>query len=334
MDTRPLNFEAPAPRAGPDTPLGLYVHVPFCATKCPYCDFNTYAGIEPLIPDYIAALRKELETWGGLLQKPKVGTVFLGGGTPSYLPAESLAALMATIRGAFELHPGAEVTIEANPDDCDPEKLSAARATGVDRISIGVQSFDDTLLKALGRRHDSTQATAAVRMARAARFENLNADLMFGLPDQSFAQWRDSLARVIDLSPDHVSLYGLTLEPNTPLAAWVKAGTVAEPDPDIAADMYEHAEDVMGAAGFRHYEISNWARPGFESRHNLVYWTNGSYLGVGPGAHSYVADTRFANSKSPREYIRRVSLLNPPSERIRDGGPLPTNPVLRQAQDT
>ncbi|MBI4306139.1 MAG: radical SAM family heme chaperone HemW [Chloroflexi bacterium] len=306
MDPRALTFEAPAKGTGPETAIGLYVHIPFCETKCPYCDFNTYAGIEPLIPEYVLALRKELRIWGSLLGRPTVGTVFLGGGTPSYLPAEALESVVGTMRDAFELLPDAEVTMEANPDDCSPAKLADARGAGLNRISIGVQSLDDRLLKSLGRRHDAAQAVSAARTARSAGFKNVNLDLMFGLPDQSLAHWEDSLAGVMELAPDHVSLYALTLEPNTPLAAWVKAGKVADPDPDLAADMYEHAEDVMASAGFRHYEISNWARPGFESRHNLVYWTNGPYLGVGPGAHSHLRATRFANLKSPREYIRRM----------------------------
>lgn len=309
MDSRPLSLRAPAPRPGPAGPTSLYVHVPFCAAKCPYCDFNTYSRIEALIPEFISALIRELQTWGSLLGSPDVSTVFFGGGTPSYLPSGELARLTEAIRRSFRVAPDAEVTAEANPDDCTPERVNAIRAAGINRLSIGVQSLDDGLLKVLGRRHDASQATAAFDAARKAGLTNISVDLMFGLPTQTLAQWTATLEGAVRLVPDHMSMYGLTIEPSTPFAADVGAGRLPVPDGDLAADMYEYAIDRMAQPGYRHYEISNWARPGFESRHNLAYWRNAAYLGVGPGAHSHLGGRRLANLKSPREYVRRASAL-------------------------
>jgi oxygen-independent coproporphyrinogen-3 oxidase len=288
-------------------PIALYIHIPFCETKCPYCDFNTYAGIEPLVPAYVAALRKEIELWGEALGRPAVATVFFGGGTPSYLPSRHIVALMASVRAGFELDGDAEVTLEANPGDFTDDKLAAYLAGGINRLSIGVQSLDDGLLKVLGRRHNAAEAERAYRMAVAAGFDNVSIDLMYGLPYQSIDQWRETLESAESLGPQHISMYGLTLEGGTPLERQVKTGVVPVPDPDLAADMYLMAEDAMARLGYRHYEISNWALPGRESRHNLTYWENRPYLGVGPGAHSYLTGRRFWNLKSPKEYTRRLA---------------------------
>lgn len=294
--------------AGTVGPLALYVHIPFCETRCPYCDFNTYARLEALIPSYIPALRAELALWGDLLGHPQARTVFFGGGTPSYLPSADIASVLEAIRSAFRVEEGAEVTLEANPGDFTPRKLEDYLAQGINRLSIGVQSFDDRLLRVLGRRHSAAQAVEAYRMALEAGFDNVSIDLMFGLPHQGLEDWRATLMTTADLAPRHISMYCLTLEEGTPMERWVKTGVLPEPDPDLAADMYLLAMEVMEGLGYRHYEISNWARPGYESRHNLTYWRNQPYLGVGPGAHSYLAGHRFANLKSPREYIRRLRL--------------------------
>ena len=287
-------------------PLALYVHIPFCETKCPYCDFNTYAKIESLIPGYVDALRTEIELWGGLLDGPPVRTVFFGGGTPSYLPSNDISALMATISGSFALQDDAEITLEANPGDFTPDKLRHFLDAGVNRLSIGAQSFDDDLLSLLGRRHSADDAVEAYRMAHDAGFDDVSIDLMYGLPHQTIDHWRDTLARTGDLHPPHVSLYALTLEGGTPMENSVALGTLPTPDPDLAADMYAMAERDLGALGYRHYEISNWAADGKLGLHNIVYWRNEPYLGVGPGAHSSLAQHRFSNLKPPREYIKRL----------------------------
>ncbi len=295
-----------------DAPIGLYVHIPFCETKCPYCDFNTYAGIETLIPTYVDALCEEISRWGDLLGERDVATVFFGGGTPSYLGATDIGRVMAALSGAFAVAPDAEVTLEANPGDMTAEKASGWLDAGFNRVSMGVQSFDDDLLETLGRRHDSEGAKRSFELLREAGFENRSLDLMFGLPDQSLEQWTDSMEQALALEPDHVSLYGLQLEAGTPLEADVRLGRIERPDDDVAADMYLAAEERFGKAGFRHYEISNWAKPGMESRHNLVYWRNGPYLGVGPGAHSSLFGHRYSNVRSPRWYMR--SLGSEPNE--------------------
>ena len=287
-------------------PIALYVHIPFCETKCPYCDFNTYAKIESLIPDYVTALRTEIELWGGLLGGPPVRTVFFGGGTPSYLPSNDISALMATISESFTIQEDAEITLEANPGDFTSDKLNHFLNAGINRLSIGVQSFDDGLLTLLGRRHTAADAVEAYRMAHDAGFDNVSIDLMYGLPHQTIDHWQETLARTADLQPPHVSLYALTLEGGTPMEHSVAQGTLPPPDPDLAADMYAMAEHDLGALGYRHYEISNWAADGREGLHNIVYWRNEPYLGVGPGAHSSIAKHRFSNLKPPREYVKRL----------------------------
>ena len=258
------------------------------------------------MPSFVDALSSEIGLWGTRLSRPDVSTVFFGGGTPSYLPAESITLLLERLREAMNIVPGAEITLEANPDDVNTEKAHAWLEAGFNRISIGIQSFDDQILHALSRRHDSDQAILAVATARSAGFENISIDLMFGLPSQSLTIWEHSLKRAIELETDHLSLYGLQIEPGTPLERDIKRGTAPTPDDDLAADMYEMAMDYLCEAGYEHYEISNWCKPGHQSLHNLAYWLNQPYVGVGPGAHSSMMGRRFANMKSPRRYISAI----------------------------
>ena len=295
-----------APSIVPETGMGLYIHVPFCQTKCPYCDFNTYQGIEDLITPYLESLTTELVLWGRALECPTVSTVFFGGGTPSYLPRGSIGRILETVQDAFLIKPDAEITAEANPDDLDHEAASALLDQGVNRLSIGVQSLDNGLLTLLGRRHDAQQAIDAYRSASRAGFSNVNLDLMYGLPQQTMAQWQDTCQQLVSLSPSHISLYCLTLEEGTPLQRWVKQGKLPDPDPDLAADMYQYAEVLLANAGYHHYEISNWTMPGLESQHNSAYWLNRPYLGVGPGAHSRLGQHRFWNISSPKTYMAQV----------------------------
>ena len=291
----------PAPTTGQG--ISLYVHVPFCQTKCPYCDFNTYQGIESLFYPYLEALAAEVGLWGKALGHPPVNTVFFGGGTPSYLPEGSIIRLMDRIREAFPVDEDAEITIEANPGDLSESLCHNLLAAGINRISFGVQSLDDGMLKMLGRRHSAQQAADAFATATLCGFGNANLDLIYGLPGQTMEQWCSSVEGVVSLGPSHVSLYCLTLESGTPMQVWVRDGELPEPDPDLAADMYELAREVLAEAGYHHYEISNWALPGQESRHNLAYWLNRPYLGVGPGAHSRLGSHRFWTVNSPRAYI-------------------------------
>ena len=287
--------------------MGLYIHVPFCKTKCPYCDFNTYQGIESQMDAFLESVTAELRLWGRALGRPRVRTVFFGGGTPSYLPEGDIARILSTAGDAFEIEPRAEVTLEANPGDLDAEACAGLLGQGVNRLSIGVQSLDNGLLDLLGRRHSADGATEAFRTARGAGFDNINLDLMYGLPHQTLGQWEDTISRLADLSPEHISLYALTLEEGTPMQVWAKQGKIPEPDPDMAADMYAMARQVLADAGFHHYEISNWSRPGLQSQHNLIYWRNEPYLGVGPGAHSRLGEYRFWTVLAPRDYTGRAS---------------------------
>ena len=290
--------------------VSLYVHVPFCLSKCPYCDFNTYQGIESQFDDFLTAVIQEITAWSVVLGRPTVNTVFLGGGTPSYLPDGDVARILDAVARNYPIRADAELTAECNPNDLSPEKCAEIRSAGINRVSIGVQSMDNGLLSMLGRRHDADEAAQALEHCRRAGFDNVNLDLMYGLPQQSLDQWRDTVARVVALAPEHLSLYSLTLEEGTPLRRWVQQGRLPEPDPDLAADMYDHARAALAAAGYHHYEISNWTRPGLESEHNLAYWRNLQWVGVGPGAHSSLrvgavgSACRFWTIRSPREYAR------------------------------
>ena len=286
--------------------ISLYVHVPFCQTKCPYCDFNTYQGIETLFRPYLEALATEVDLWGKTLGNPAVNTVFFGGGTPSYLPEGSIARMMDQVGETFHLGEDAEITVEANPGDLSESLCHSLLRAGINRISFGVQSLDDKLLEMLGRRHSAQEAADAFATAVSCGFGNANLDLIYGLPGQTMEQWCRSVEGVASLGPAHISLYCLGLESGTPMQVWVERGELPEPDPDLAADMYEFAREALAQAGYHHYEISNWAFPGCESRHNLAYWLNRPYLGVGPGAHSRLGSHRFWTVNSPRGYIDRA----------------------------
>lgn len=268
---------------------GLYIHIPFCERKCPYCDFNTYAGLESLYDDTVDALCQELRLWGNALQAREIRTVFLGGGTPSALSLGQLEAIFNTLQQNYHLSKDCEITSEVNPGAVDREKFAGLKALGVSRLSMGVQSFQECELKFLGRIHDVQDVYKAYDSARGAGFDNINLDFIFGLPQQQDSTWRDSLRQAIALSPDHLSLYSLIVEPNTVLNHWVQTGQSSAPDEDEAARHYESAMELMAEAGYAHYEVSNWARtPDLACQHNLIYWRNDDYLGVGPGAHSHL----------------------------------------------
>ena len=294
-------------RIVPSSGMGLYVHVPFCKTKCPYCDFNTYQGIENLIEPFLPAITSEITCWGDALGHPPVKSVFFGGGTPSYLPQGYIEQILAAIQSSFQVDPKAEISIEANPGDLDEAGCAGILKQGVNRLSIGVQSLDNHLLNLLGRRHQASEAVEAFQSARKAGFDNVNLDLMYGLPNQSMEQWRQTLSSLIELTPEHISLYALTIEEGTPMHRWAAEGKIPEPDSDMAADMYQHAREALATAGYHHYEISNWSLPDRACEHNLVYWENGPYLGVGPGAHSRLGEYRFWTVLSPRDYNTKAA---------------------------
>ena len=291
--------------------ISLYLHIPFCHAKCHYCDFNSYAGMLGLRETYVDALRREIELAGGRARLRDGGarrcrTIFFGGGTPSLLRAEQVADILATARAAFAVDDDAEITLEANPGTLEYGHLDELRAVGVNRLSMGAQSFDADLLKWMGRIHTPEEIEVAFRAARSAGFTSINLDFIFALPGQSLALWEQTLDRAIELGPEHLSLYSLIVEEGTPLFTWVKQGRVIPADDDLAADMYELACAKLATAGYRQYEISNWALPGHECQHNLTYWRNLPYIGLGAGAHSWYAGHRFADVRPIREYIKRV----------------------------
>ncbi len=284
-------------------PLSLYLHIPFCISKCTYCAFNTYTRLEHLIAPFVEALQAELRYCAPGAGARPVHTVFLGGGTPSLLQPEQLADILRTIDSCYDVCTDVEVSLEANPNDLNREWLAAAFDAGVNRLSIGVQSTQARDLRLFARRHDNDQVAQAVLDARQAGFGLVNLDLIYGIPEQSLTDWEQSLNEILMLQPGHLSLYALSLEGGTPLRDWVARGEVAAPDDDLAAEQYEFASDVLASAGYQQYEISNWALPGQECQHNLQYWRNLDWLGLGPGAHGHVAGTRTRTCLAPTRYI-------------------------------
>ncbi len=314
---------------GEGSSIGLYLHIPFCEKKCPYCDFNTYAGMGAHFDATVDALCAELARWAAPLRDRTVATLFVGGGTPTVLSSAQLERLFAAIHSHVQLAPDAEISCEANPGTVDRAKFHTLRALGVNRLSLGVQSFDAQELAFLGRIHDVADVYSAVESARAAGFDNLNLDFIFGLPGQEPATFARTLDAALALQTEHLSLYSLIVEEETPLSHWVQSGRVQAPDDDLAADLYELSMERLGAAGYAQYEVSNWARrqageppspllPQRASRHNLLYWLNGEYLGVGPGAHSHLRSAptepgtarrsrRWGNRKPVPGYVKRIA---------------------------
>jgi oxygen-independent coproporphyrinogen-3 oxidase len=296
--------------------LGLYVHIPFCAAICNYCNFNRGLFDAALKERYVDALLTEIRRAGDLSTPLRAGgseadTVFFGGGTPSLLEPGEIAAIIDACRQSFDLAPGAEITLEANPETVNEERLAGFRGAGINRLSYGVQSFRDEELRRLTRLHSAARAEEAVGLARAAGFDNLSLDLMMWLPQQTLAQWLESVDRLIDIGPDHASLYLLEIYPNAPLRdAMARAQWSVAPDDD-AADMYLQSMSRLEAAGYAQYEISNVARKGRESRHNLKYWTDGEWLGFGCGAHSTRDGVRWKNQSATEEYIAAVKTGTP-----------------------
>jgi oxygen-independent coproporphyrinogen-3 oxidase len=297
-------------------PLGMYVHVPFCATRCGYCDFNTYTAAElgdapgASRSTYAAGVLAELDLAVRVLGEhaPPVSTVFFGGGTPTLLAPEQLTGILAAIDARFALAPSVEVTTEANPDSVDAGTLRRLRDGGVNRISFGMQSAVPHVLAVLDRTHDPERLPQVVQWARDAGFDQVSVDLIYGTPGETLGDWRRSLEAAVALRPDHVSAYALVVEPGTALARRVSRGELPDPDDDDLADKYVMADELLAAAGFDWYEISNWARDETaRCRHNELYWTSGNWWGLGPGAHSHVGGVRWWNVKHPAAYARRLA---------------------------
>ncbi|MBI2527209.1 MAG: radical SAM family heme chaperone HemW [Candidatus Rokubacteria bacterium] len=298
----PVRSSAPATLWTPrGTALGVYVHVPFCASRCGYCSFNTAPYREAAVPRYLAALGREIDLAGAApwSVSAAVSTVFFGGGTPSLLTPSELGAILERLRTRFRVVPDAEITVECNPDSASRERLSGYRDSGVNRISLGVQSLDDQVLAALDRAHSAAQARAAFDAARRAGFDNVSADLIYGLPGLDAATWERTVRSLLDWGPEHLSAYALTLDEGS---RWHAAGSIGLPAEESVAEQYRELARLAAAAGFEHYEISNYARAGRRSAHNQIYWRGQEYLALGPGACGFLGDTRYGNVKATERY--------------------------------
>jgi oxygen-independent coproporphyrinogen-3 oxidase len=284
----------------------VYAHVPFCLTRCGYCDFNAYAGLDELKPRYLRALEREAAIVAPSWDGAEIASVFLGGGTPTTMRPEDLGSLLRTVRASFDVAADAEITTEANPDTVDEAILAGLLEAGYTRLSMGAQSFDPSVLRSLERLHAPESVRRAFLAARAAGYANVNLDLIYGAHGETLESWERTLAETIALAPEHVSAYALTIEPATPLGRAVARGDVPAPDPDLQADMFQLACSMLRDAGYGHYEVSNWARPGYECRHNLGYWRRRPYVGLGAGAHSYLDDRRWWNVRPPEVYLEMV----------------------------
>ena len=287
--------------------LGIYVHVPFCRSRCAYCDFCTQTDrSDKLIDGYLEAVCNHIKEAGALAPNYKVDTIYFGGGTPSFLGADALATILMTIRRSFDVDNNAEITFEANPDSVSDQLLRRLKAEGFNRVSLGVQSDDDEMLEKLNRPHNYAQAVMAYQRIRKAGFKNVSVDLIYGLPGQTVRTWLETLEHVLEMMPEHISLYGLEVHEGTPMAEYEKMGLI--PDEDKFADMYLSAVKFLENRGFRQYEISNFARKGLVSRHNMKYWTGGEYLGFGPSAASDFAGSRFKLVSDLRAYINGIQV--------------------------
>ena len=314
-----LSHEAASAGLAALTPrFGLYLHVPFCASRCGYCDFNTYTATElggsVHRDDFHEVLSVEVRLAAATLGRREVGTVFIGGGTPTLLGSSGLTALLDSVRSEFDLATDAEITTEANPDSVDDEMLDALLAGGFTRISFGMQSSSESVLRVLDRTHTPGAGLSAARAAARAGFEHVNLDLIYGTPGESDDDLRRSVDDAIEAGVDHVSAYALIVEDGTPLARRVRTGQLPAPDDDVAAERYAIVDSMLTAAGMRWYEVSNWSRPGGECRHNQGYWHDDDWWGVGPGAHSHVGHERWWNVKHPRTYTDRLASTQSPED--------------------
>ena len=286
--------------------IGLYIHIPFCQQKCLYCDFPSHANLTHLYESYVAALCREISGVGGVLSDCIVESIYIGGGTPTILSADSLGKILRKVHTAFSIHPDAEISIEANPGTIDKVKLLALQAGGVNRISFGVQTFSDSLLSAIGRIHSAAQAVESIKMAQEVGFGNINIDLMYGLPGQSIEQLEESILQGAKLNVKHISAYGLKIEEGTAFAALQDEGKLILPDEETDEAMYELTTRLLPQLGFKRYEISNFANNGYECIHNLKYWQYQPYVGVGCAAHSFLNGERLANQSDVLLYISAI----------------------------
>ncbi len=304
--------------------LAIYIHWPFCQSKCPYCDFNSYAKRSVSEEEYLKAVTTELRYYAEQTGRRPITSIFLGGGTPSLMAPETVAALLSEVASLWPVEPGCEITLEANPSSVEAGRFAGFREAGVNRVSLGVQSFDDAALRFLGRVHTASEARQALDIA-ARHFDRVNFDLIYALPGQTPQAWREELAQALHLPPAHLSLYQLTIEPETPFAHLHRSGRLQIPAGELSASLYEETQELCDAAGLPAYEVSNHAKPGQESRHNLTYWRYGDYIGVGPGAHGRLSARKSkiatAAIRAPGAWAAQVSRLGHGCEEVSELSP-------------
>lgn len=289
--------------------IGVYIHIPFCKSKCHYCDFNSYVGKDSLIPEYCNALIKEIGMYSGndsFSKKVKARSIYIGGGTPSLISEEYISRIIERCKNCFEVSEDAELTIEANPGTITGGKVNAYKKVGINRLSLGLQSWQNRLLKYIGRCHSVEDFIDSLYIAREAGFDNINADLIFGLPSQTFREWEETLEKVIDKDLEHLSCYDLKIEEGTVLYNKVEEGQIQPIDDILDREMYHETITKLKGKGFNHYEISNFSKPGYESKHNLIYWKAENYIGLGAGAHSYFNNRRYSNIENPMDYTTKI----------------------------
>ena len=288
------------------TPLSIYLHIPFCSVRCSYCAFNTYTDLESLIPAYVEALRREIEHLAEYNPHSTVGTIFFGGGTPSLISTQQYRLIFHTLRDCFDFVDDVEISLESNPNDLTVDYLSELRDVGFNRLSIGMQSSTEKILKLFDREHDSQMVVDAMQCARRAGFDNVNLDVIFASPHETMDDWKHTVTMLKTLNPEHISMYGLELKGGTDLRLKVDSGELPQPDDDLFADMYEYASDEFSQFGYEQYEISNWCKPNRECQHNLQYWRNLPYAGLGAGAHGFAGGYRYSTITAPQRYVNTL----------------------------
>jgi oxygen-independent coproporphyrinogen-3 oxidase len=296
------------------TKTGLYIHVPFCSSKCNYCDFNSYAGKLELESDYFSSMKKEIALYRNEMKYNLIDTIFIGGGTPSCVGHKSISDILTECRENYNIADDCEISIESNPGTLGIEKLTAYRQSGINRISIGLQSYQDNLLKCLGRRHSPAEFISCIQLSKQAGFSNINADVIFGIPGQTMEDWKETLKVLVDLDITHISAYSLKIEEGTKFGDMLERGKLIQVDDELDREMYHYAIDYFKQNGFKQYELSNFAKEGFECKHNLTYWKCIEYLGLGAGAHSFLQDIRFSNIYSIEGYIKSLERGEKPVE--------------------
>lgn len=288
------------------TPLSIYLHIPFCSVRCSYCAFNTYTDLESLIPAYVEALCAEIESLSKRNPHPAVHTIFFGGGTPSLISVQQYRLIFQTLRDCFDFVDDVEISLESNPNDLSVEYLSALREVGFNRLSIGMQSATEKVLKLFDREHDVQMVIDAMQIARTSGFDNVNLDVIFASPHETMDDWKQTVGMLKQLEPEHISMYGLELKGGTDLRLKVDSGELPQPDDDLFADMYEYASDAFSETGYDQYEISNWCKPERQCQHNLQYWRNLPYAGLGAGAHGFAGGYRYSTITAPQRYVKAL----------------------------